>query len=455
VHAGGDINVTGVTVALARAASRFVGKVEEFLEYYSGTEGGPVPFGGRQAELDRLDAWLDDAHAPPRFLLSGPAGRGKSALLVRWMEHLATAPRPATKAPAWRLVFFPISIRAGTNRPEIVYEAIAARLAQVLKVDLPTSEIGSVSYYQDHCRGLCEQIVEQRLPVLIVLDGLDEILGGDFDAAWFPRSPGLNLRLVVAGRWVIGDEDVGGWVKRLDWDHGVRIKTRDLPPLDMEGIRKVLASVGAPMDVLATRPEVLEKLQDLSGGEPLLLRLYAEDIWALHGAGGRLRLEDLGEIEPGFAGYFEKRLKKEREVWQEERRRGAVIDEATLYAHLAVLACAHGRLRGLDLSQLVERAHRLPPGYRLEDMLEPVRRFIYGASRRGFGTDAGYVLSHPKLGEFFQSYLDEPVIERTKAAFLAWGGDTVRRLNAAELEPGKAPPYLLQFYSQHLKELNA
>jgi hypothetical protein len=44
---------------------------------------------------------------------------------------------------------------------------------------------------------------------------------------------------------------------------------------------------------------------------------------------------------------------------------------------------------------------------------------------------------------------------RAREAFVAWGGDTVRRLNAGEVAPEEAPPYLLQVYAQHLKASNA
>src|SRR5262245_61635702 len=63
------------------------GRIAGFLEGYDGSRGRPVPFGGRAAALSRLSAWLDDPEAP-YLLLTAPAGRGKSALLVRWCADL-------------------------------------------------------------------------------------------------------------------------------------------------------------------------------------------------------------------------------------------------------------------------------------------------------------------------------------------------------------------------------
>jgi hypothetical protein len=46
-------------------------RIQNFLTEYLGTLERPVPFGGREADLARLDAWLDDPTAPPYLLLAG------------------------------------------------------------------------------------------------------------------------------------------------------------------------------------------------------------------------------------------------------------------------------------------------------------------------------------------------------------------------------------------------
>jgi hypothetical protein len=65
----------------------FQTRTRAFTDEYLVSETGPVPFGGRDDELRRLDQWLSDPKAAPRMLLSAPAGRGKSALLVRWLKN--------------------------------------------------------------------------------------------------------------------------------------------------------------------------------------------------------------------------------------------------------------------------------------------------------------------------------------------------------------------------------
>jgi hypothetical protein len=139
-------------------ASQCNGKIEAFLEEYLITETGSkvVPFGGRDEDIALLDAWLDDDAAPPRYLLTAPAGRGKSALLVRWLQHLQEQDRVGRDSPdSWHLVFVPISIRFETHRPDIFYEAIAARLAEILDEELQPTQTDKGDYYADHCRETC------------------------------------------------------------------------------------------------------------------------------------------------------------------------------------------------------------------------------------------------------------------------------------------------------------
>src|SRR5690606_13720887 len=87
--------------------------VRNFLGYYLGRPDHPIPFGGRQADLARLEAWRTTSDKRC-LLLATPGGRGKSALLVRWADELSQPQHNASVA----VVFVPISGRFGTNRPE-------------------------------------------------------------------------------------------------------------------------------------------------------------------------------------------------------------------------------------------------------------------------------------------------------------------------------------------------
>jgi hypothetical protein len=439
------------------AASTYTGKVEAFLEEYLVTEDGPgaVPFAGRDEDLDCLDRWLDDSGAPSRFVLTAPAGRGKSALLVRWIKRLEAAGQVGNVEGAWSLVFVPISMRFNTNRPEVFYEAIAARIAEVLGERIKAPYIDPAAYYEDQCRVQLSSAIKQQKRILLLIDGLDEALSDRFDTTWFPRAPGACLRLLVTARLQVGDQDSRGWVARLGWLGGTRVLTRELSTLGIDDVSDLLGMVGTPVDVLDSRPEIVRTLHHLTQGEPLLLRLYVENLWQNRDDTSRITIDQLNHIKPGFSGYFEDWLDRQRRAWNIERQQGAQIDESSVLVHLAVLACAYGPLTSEELSELAGRAGGTVGGFRT-DTLYPLRRFIIGTGRRSKDKDTGYVLSHPKFGEYLrEEFFDQTQIARVQGCFAHWGRETLLRLNNGTLTPNNASAYLLQYLHQHFRDTNA
>ena len=103
--------LTGLTALGTDTSSR----IHNFLAEYLGTLKEPVPFGGRDDELARLDAWLEDLKAQPYLLFGAPAGRGEigppGALDERpglCAPHLGSPDRSAFAfAPIWRGRPFP------------------------------------------------------------------------------------------------------------------------------------------------------------------------------------------------------------------------------------------------------------------------------------------------------------------------------------------------------------
>ena len=118
-----------VTLGLASKASSYAELIRRFIRFYGGTLGHCRPFAGRQAEIGRLNAWLADLGDAPNMLLTAPAGRGKSMLLVQWLAQLSDSDLD--------VVFIPISQRYETNRAAVFLEALAARLAELLPESLP------------------------------------------------------------------------------------------------------------------------------------------------------------------------------------------------------------------------------------------------------------------------------------------------------------------------------
>jgi hypothetical protein len=253
---------------------------KSFVAGYLVSETGPVPFGGRSSELKRLNDWLSDQKAAPRMLITAPAGRGKSALLVHWMKSLQD--RQSMAGAEWRLAFVPISIRVGTNRPGIFLGGLAQRLAEITGEPIAPEANQNPDAFkyvvQDQLESLAASAAQH---VLVIVDGLDEALQGSFEGSIIPMQLPPNLRIIISARWQVGDIDSSGWLKRLQWDQGISFEKLELEPLATEAIADVLVKLG-PTDMLAGDRTIISRLGELTEGEPLLVRYYAEFLadWA-------------------------------------------------------------------------------------------------------------------------------------------------------------------------------
>lgn len=227
--ASGVINQ--IIQGLGDLPTHYDGPVRNFLEYYLGAADSPAPFGGRQADLTELNAWLADPSAPPYLFLSAPAGRGKSALIAQWVAQLQGRADLDT-------AFFPISLRFSTNRENVVFAALYARLAQLFG-ERATQALDVQLY-----RGAFDDYLRRPLPngkrLLIILDGLDEAAGWEAGSGLFPTAPPPHLRVVVSARVLGGDLD---WLTQLGWESPSQAREFALARLTLEGVREALAAM--------------------------------------------------------------------------------------------------------------------------------------------------------------------------------------------------------------------
>jgi hypothetical protein len=198
-----------------------------------GSSQDPVPFGGRNAEIAELNRWLADPKAPSNLLITAPAGRGKTALLVRWLSQL--------DPDAWSVAFVPISIRYETNRAAIFYQALAARLTAILEETLPATPADPALFYRDKVIEYLDLFHEKGRRCLLVIDGLDEAAGWQVDMSVLPLDPAPGLKIVASARLLAGDRGSTDWLRRLGWNARSDLAlTGEVPLLDRDGIADVI-----------------------------------------------------------------------------------------------------------------------------------------------------------------------------------------------------------------------
>ncbi|WP_299725879.1 hypothetical protein [uncultured Tateyamaria sp.] len=426
-----------VQFGLSSTPSQYRRLIQRFVKSYLGDADKPVPFGGRQTQLAQMNAWFADPAAPPNLLITADAGRGKTALLVRWLEQLDTEVHK---------IFLPISIRYETNRPAFFYQALAARLADIAGETLTTSATDAGAHYRERVIEYCDLLESRNVKCLLVIDGLDEANGWSFSESVLGDISTETMRIVAAARLMVGDADAQGWLRRLGWSHrGAGAASILIPPLDSDEIADVLRRTTPRFETLSTNPEVLSTLKRLTVGDPLLLTYYVEDLDDLNVTDPARVLEHLRGKSEGFGAFFDDWLLKQGGLVSEH---GTAIEDQAIKKILAILASALGPLLMRDLEALVARAFGNDTLIS-RDTLQPLNRFIIGD-----GHQNGFALCHPKLRDFLrQDYFGgSNIVTSADQAFLDWGHDTIAAVRDDGHDPDDASRYLRRHFAQHLNE---
>ena len=429
-----QIFIEQVTLGIRSLPTDYSTRIANFISEYLGTPGSPVPFGGREEVLQALDRWLDDPAAPPYLLLAAPAGRGKSALLVRWLERLRQ------RSPDLPVVFVPVSLRHETASQAVFFAALAARLAYLFGDKVPADLNQAPVIW----RGMVSSYLSRPAPngrLLVVLDGLDEATDWQAGPDLFPFQPPPGLRVVVSARYLAGESGPEDWLRRLGWERHGLARSMDLMPLTRKGVAEVLQSMGFPLDELGRRVDIVAELHRLSDGDPLLVRLYVDELWEKGEEAARLQPEDLSSLRPGIEDYFKHWWEYQRKQWGDK----APLKEQAVREVLNLLAAALAPLGQEDLLTLSGL-----DTWTLEEALQPLARLVIGDGKR-----QGYAFSHPRLGQYFWEKLSEGERQKLNRRFLDWGLECVERLRRGEIAPRDVPPYLVRALGSHLERAKA
>lgn len=410
-------------------------RIQNFLNEYLGTPNQPVPFGGRDSELRNLNAWLDDPESTSYLLLAAPPGRGKSALLAQWVWQLRSRKDLA-------VVFMPISIRFRTNLAGVVFSALIRNISILYNEDPPDLYV-PIEILRENVADYLSRPLPDGRRLLIILDGIDEAANWSFGPDLFPPIPQKGLKLIVSARCLAGDADATPWIQRLGWDKPGLAKPLGLLPLTCEGVADVLRRMKFPLDLLGERIDIIAELHRLSKGDPLLVRLYVDDLWAKGEGAANLQPEDLINLKPGLDEYFQRWWNDQKSLW--ESKNETPTSEPAVRELLNLFACALGPLRQDDILVLASNKVKLDT-WLLKDALKPLARFVIGD-----GIDQGYSFSHPLLGLHFNKMLTEAERQSIESRFLSYGKNIIESLNNKLISPDEVSPYIVLHYGAHLK----
>ena len=421
-------------------------EIESFVDHYTGTDKNPMPFAGRSEELRYLDNWLAQNQGR-LLLLSGSAGRGKSALLLHWLARIIS------QQPTLTLLFLPISIRFETSNELTglcLLHAVLCDYFADLRFSLDCKP--DTNDYREKLLMGWDRIANRLdQQYLLAIDGIDESANIDnFKNHWLrkalPRKPSANLHVLLSARHRPGETDGKSWFQKLE----INGELLELPLLAQSAVTEAIIQLGRPLDEFAERETFVKELYHLTDkGDPLLLNLWIEQIWQYRETVPKLKLK------PSLAGFYEKWLEDQETIWKSQSTNN--VNSSCVNPLMQVLASAYGPLLFNELVSLKEQVRQLQE--ETADIWlswEPVklRKILTTSSRLviGDGEKKGFSLVHPRLNDYFQTELaNKPAYQRqVHEAYLNWGSEVVARLNQNKLMPDSCPRYLLEHYTEHI-----
>ncbi|WP_372671127.1 trypsin-like peptidase domain-containing protein [Amycolatopsis kentuckyensis] len=407
--------------------------IELFQANHLAVDGqAPIPFGGRNQQLNELTRWARDPAGPARFVVSAPPGRGKSTLLTRWWQQYRNGPT----------VFVPINIGSGTDTEDDVLRALVARLAQVHREDPAEASRGvSVGELRDALMEFLARPAPLGNPLVIIVDGLDEAADWDPAAVLSRRRCrlGEGVRLLVAARQTADRPNAAAWCHRLVGDNPGEAGAMDLEVLTEAGVGEALDSVRpslTPVQTGALRP----LLVNLTDGDPLALRLYLEELATAVDRDDWIATLAEADRQPGLGGYLKRWLEdQEQQLW--DGPLGSRPPDVGVV--FSVLACAFAPLSRVQLLELAARCN-VKGGDALNAALSKLRRLVLWDP-----VADTYVMSHPLIAQWRREVLarDNELVEYD-LLFANHYGSALEQWT--EREWHALDPYALRHLTAHL-----
>jgi hypothetical protein len=383
---------------------RYRSEIDDLIKWLA------TAFVGREEEVRRLMSFASEPGSG-YCLLEAEGGMGKSALLAQLILRLEkgewAGPRPTlitffVRDPGWR-------------RPDEYLASVNSQLLGILgrHGGTPSDLLSLRAQFSELWTDAAAAASAER-PLLLVVDGLDEMAGGETTIAHLlPSVTTEHARVIVSSRPRPSPCDF------VTERHPLRTALLvRLSALNESAVTTLLQGMGVPAGLAY---QITPRVYSLTRGEPLFARALAEEV-AARGEGA---LEALEREPPATAReYFLRQLK--------------AIDRAaeddSSWRLCEVLAAAKGALSIDEVAAVLGVSRRA-----VRQALKPIERFVIGEDR--------IQLFHHLLYESLQEELGNQDLARITASIVSW----CSKQQDTGWKDG-ASYYALAHYAEHLAD---
>ncbi|AFY85167.1 ATP-binding protein [Oscillatoria acuminata] len=367
-------------------------------------------FVGREGEFQCIDEFIQK-NDKGVLLVTGGAGYGKSALLANWKEK--------RHEDGCFVAYHCFNYRDDDTRSiEKSYRNLLRQL--YIYYELEEREIpDNLDGLQDMLLILKDRGTRENEPLIIVLDGLDEVkeINTSINAAIFSQLP-QNAFILTSVRSPDGEKPayLPSWVKNAS-----TIQVKSLP---REAIGSWIERFGSPrLSEIAQDTKFINTLYETTEGFPLHLEYLIKDLSEAVEQGNDVQ-EVLAKTPHGFKGYVEQQINSLNG-----------LNELNLpkkrWLFFALLTVAKGVLREEDIKNVT--------GMRDRD-LQKLKQ-CWQVTRWMHISEEGYAFAHPLLANLFAQHLKDDANEALQ-----------KLLEYCVKWPENQSFYVLRYYAKHLCE---
>lgn len=318
-------------------------------------------FAGREKNLQAI---LDFVKTNPSgyVFIESLSGYGKTSLLAKLVRD----------NPSFAYHFISQAYRSyGSDFDPTEMQSLLLNLCEQLEIGIKNLDRSLSPRSRFHSLLHSSPLIGRRV---VVIDAVDEVIRHpNYLMGLLPPTLPPRVFIIMSAR-KLGDRDYLSEIGLRRSDVGLHI---DLPGLDRSAIAELLTSAGGLARPLAVSPDFVEKLYQVSNGDPFYLRFLVEDV-----AQGTITPQNINRTPSGLDEYLDMQL--------------AILDRSAYLPQqrdiLGIILEAYAHVSRSDLISMVDGLD----GLNFDNVIRDIHRFLLVYN------DA-YTFCHNRFKEYFAS----------------------------------------------------